>query len=96
MPSSDNGMSTNFAYNHQPDESYQLYEKFGDENYLNTYGMQLLAGRNYTQSDTVKEVLVNEQLAKRLSPKKPDDVIGKTIRYWRWRLAYDCRCSKRF
>ena len=43
--------------------------------------MQLLAGRNYTQSDTVKEVLVNEQLAKRLSPKKPENVIGKTIRY---------------
>jgi putative ABC transport system permease protein len=81
MPSSDNGMSSNFAFNHQPDENYQLYEKFGDENYLNTYGMQLLAGRNYTQSDTVKEVLVNEQLAKRLSPKKPEDVIGKAMRY---------------
>jgi putative ABC transport system permease protein len=81
MPSSDNLLSSNFAFNHLPDENYQLYEKFGDENYLNTYGMQLLAGRNYTQSDTVNEVLVNEQLAKRLSPKKPENVIGKMIRY---------------
>ena len=40
-----------------------------------------MAGRNYTQSDTVNEVLVNEQLAKRLNPKKLDEVIGKTIRF---------------
>ena len=81
MPSSENGMSTNFAYNHQPGEKYQLYLKFGDENYLPTYGMQLLAGRNYVASDTTNEILINESLAKRLSPKKVDNVIGKTIRF---------------
>ncbi|TKK68251.1 FtsX-like permease family protein [Ilyomonas limi] len=81
MPSSDNGMSTNFAYNQQPGEKYQLYLKFGDENYLNAYGMQLVAGRNYAASDTVNEILVNESLAKRLSPNKLDNVIGKTIRF---------------
>ncbi len=79
-PSSDNNWSTNFAYNHQPDEKYQLALKFGDNDYLKTYGMQLLAGRNYMQSDTINEVLVNEELAKRLSPGKPEAVIGNTLR----------------
>ena len=80
MPSSDNGWSTNFAYNHQPDEKFQLYLKFGDADYLETYGLQLAAGRNYAPSDTVNEVLVNEELARRLNPKKPEAVVGNTIR----------------
>lgn len=79
-PSSVNSWSTNFAYNHLPDESYQIYLKFGDEDYLKTYGMQLSAGRNIAPSDTINEVLVNETLAKKLSIKQPDAVIGKNIR----------------
>ncbi len=79
-PSSENSWSTNFAYNHLPDERYQVYLKFGDEDYLKTYGMRLLAGRNVMPSDTLKEVLLNETLAKKISPEKPEDVIGKTIR----------------
>ncbi len=79
-PSSLNSWSTNFAYNHQPDENYQIYLKFGDDNYLNTYGIQLLAGRNYATSDTLNEVLVNETLAKHLNGKQPQDVVGKNIR----------------
>jgi ABC-type antimicrobial peptide transport system permease subunit len=43
--------------------------------------MQLLAGRNYVASDTTNEILINESLAKRLSPKNATDVIGKTIRF---------------
>ncbi len=80
MPSSDNGWSTNFAYNHKEDENYQLYLKFGDADYLKTYGMQLLAGRNYMPGDTMNEVLLNEELAKRLSPQKPTAVVGNVIR----------------
>ncbi len=79
-PSSDNNWETNFAYNHQPDEKYALFLKFGDADYLKTYGLQLSAGRNYEPSDTVNEVLINEELAKQLSPKKPESVIGNTIR----------------
>lgn len=79
-PSSDNSWSTNFAYNHLPDENYQVYLKFGDADYLKTYGMHLLAGRNIVPTDTLREVLVNETLAKKLSPKHPEDVIGKPIK----------------
>ena len=79
-PSSVNSWSGNFAYNYLPDESYQIYMKFGDEDYLKTYGIQLSAGRNFAPSDTMNEVLINETLAQKLSAKQPDAVIGKTIR----------------
>jgi len=51
----------------------------GDENYLSLYQLQLIAGRNLSPSDTMKEYLVNETLARQLGFKKPEDAIGKTV-----------------
>ena len=79
-PSSSNHWGTNFSYNHQPDEKYQLSVKFGDADYLKTYGLQLVAGKNYVPSDTIAEVLINEELAKRLSPAKPEAAIGNPLK----------------
>ncbi len=80
VPSSDNNWGTNFAFNHQPDEKYTLYLKFADEDYFKTYGLQLIAGRQYEKSDTTREVVVNETLVKKLGVKNPLDIIGKEIR----------------
>lgn len=80
MPSSANGWATNFAYNHLPDEKYQLFLKFGDEDYLKTYGLQLIAGKNFTAGDTLKDVLINETLVKKLGLKNAEEAIGKPIR----------------
>src|SRR6185295_5867732 len=44
-PSSENTWSTNFAYDHQPDEKYQVTLKFADADYIKTFGIQLVAGR---------------------------------------------------
>lgn len=79
-PSSDNASSTNFSFDHKPDENFDIYRKFADEDYVATYGLQLAAGRVYDKSDTVKEVMVNEMLVKRLGIKNPSDIIGKEIR----------------
>jgi putative ABC transport system permease protein len=51
----------------------------GDENYISLYQLKLLTGRNLLASDTMKEYLINETLAKQLGFKKPEDAIGKTI-----------------
>lgn len=80
VPSSGNTWATNFAYNNQPDEKFQLTLKFADVDYLKTFGLQLLAGRNLTESDTIREALINETLLKKLGIKNANDVIGKTIR----------------
>ncbi len=79
-PSSDNNWSSNFAYDRGNDLNFPMFLKFGDEDYLKTFGLQLAAGRNYTRSDTIKEVLVNETVLKKLGLRNPDDAIGKTLR----------------
>ena len=80
VPSSDNNWGTNFAFDHGKDQDFEVYLKFGDENYVGTYGLNLLAGRNFEQSDTILELLINATLAGKLGLKNPKDAIGKTIR----------------
>jgi predicted permease len=79
-PSSDNASSTNFSFDHKPEANFDIYRKFADEDYFATYGLQLAAGRIYNKSDTVKEVIVNETLVKKLGIANPADIIGKEIR----------------
>lgn len=79
-PSSDNLWSTNFAFNHQEDEKYQVALKFADEDYFKTFGLHLLAGRVYDKSDTTKEVVINETLAHKLGLQNANDALDKDIR----------------
>lgn len=79
-PSSDNASSTNFSFDHKPEANFDIYRKFADEDYFTTYGLQLAAGRIYNKSDTVKEVIVNETLVKKLGIANPSEIIGKEIR----------------
>jgi putative ABC transport system permease protein len=83
VPSSENTWSSNFAYNNQPDEKFQVTLKFADADYINTFGLQLLAGRATHESDTMREAMVNETLMKKLGVKNASDIIGKSIRLGR-------------
>jgi putative ABC transport system permease protein len=60
-----NGWSmSGFEYNNQ---HKQVFEYFIDHNYINTLGLQLVAGRNFDPAvvdDTVRSVIVNEALVK--------------------------------
>ena len=78
-PSSDNRSSSNFAFDHGDTKDFSLYLKNGDEDYFKTFGLQLVAGRNFTASDTLKEVVVNEALLKRLGVANAQKAIGKDI-----------------
>ena len=82
-PSSDNDWSTNFAYDHREDENYGLFLKFGDADYLKTFGLELIAGRSFEPSDTTRELLVNETLVKKLGIQNPQEIIGKELRLGR-------------
>ncbi|MCW3092857.1 MAG: hypothetical protein JWP81_3926 [Ferruginibacter sp.] len=79
-PSSDNNWSSNFAYDHRPDEKFQLSLKFVDEDYFKTFGLQMLAGRVYDKSDTTKEVVINETVVKKLGIKNAEEALGKEIK----------------
>ncbi|MGC4035816.1 MAG: ABC transporter permease [Chitinophagaceae bacterium] len=78
--SSDNNWASNFAFDHKDDEDFPTFFKYGDEDYVKTFGLQLLAGRNYLPSDTIREVMVNETLMHKVGVKDPEKMIGKQLR----------------
>jgi len=80
VPSSDNNWSTNFAFDHKPDEKFSVYIKMADEDYFKTYGLQFAAGHAYEHSDTLRDVVINETLLSKLGLKNPNDADGKEIK----------------
>ncbi|HEY4936250.1 MAG TPA: ABC transporter permease, partial [Puia sp.] len=80
VPSSDNNWGTDFAFDHKPEESFTLYLKFADADYFKTFGLQFAAGGPPAQTDTIKDVVVNETLIRKLGLKSSQEAIGKDIR----------------
>ena len=68
--------------NRAQDEKFVIRERFADSDYLNTYGLTLIAGRNLTPSDTIKEYVVNEALVRKLGIRDPQQIIGQTMQYY--------------
>ena len=57
--------------------------KFVDEDFVDTYGLTLLAGKNLTPSDTVYQYLVNEAFAKQVGfGNDYAGIIGKSNLFW--------------
>lgn len=50
-----------------------------DENYVPLYGLKIIAGKNISHSDTVRDFLINETCARAFGFIKPADVIGKYV-----------------
>lgn len=51
-----------------------------DSNFLDVYGIKLLAGKNFTQvstADTVEPIILNEYAVQKFGWKKPENAIGK-------------------
>jgi len=79
-PSTQNTWDGNFAFDKMEDRDFNVQLKLADYNYINTYGLQLVAGRFYGQSDTCREYVVNETLLKKCGVTNPQDAIGKMFR----------------
>jgi putative ABC transport system permease protein len=82
-----NGYSSNvLIYKTGKDEiQTNVFRKFGDENYIPLYNIQLIAGRNLLPSDTMKEIIINETYLRELNL-TPEEAIGKEI--WEGDKAY--------
>jgi putative ABC transport system permease protein len=61
-------------------ESYSANFKVVDEQYLDFFGLELLAGRNIRPSDSLKRAVVNEQVLKTVGIVSPREAIGKTVK----------------
>src|SRR5258706_4940892 len=73
-------MFTTFKFDHGlKDEDFQAITKFADNDYVPTYKLQLVAGRNLQPSGPTTEFLVNESFVKSLGLKKPEDILNKEI-----------------
>ena len=79
----DNDMWSTFKFNHALKETdFYAITKFADNEYVPTYKLPLIAGRNLQPSDTAREFLVNESLVKSLGLKNSQDVLNKEISMW--------------
>ena len=72
-----------FKFNGKPDwEPYPIRERLADANYLTTYGLKLVAGRNLMPSDSIREYIINETFARKLGFRDPKQVLGKPMQYY--------------
>ena len=79
-PASENDWGNSIRFENDPEEvNFRTSIKAADPDYLSTFDLELVAGRNLTPSDTVREMLINETMVHKLNLKSPEDAIGKII-----------------
>lgn len=80
-PASDQSWGTSIQFdNRDENEEFNTQFKGGDEDYVGTFGLDLIAGRNLLPSDSVRECLVNETLVAKLG-ETPESILGKKLVY---------------
>jgi putative ABC transport system permease protein len=80
------GRSFNIRLSDQPSETRYTFSVMGvDYNFMDTYGINLLAGRKFLPTDhkvrfqDLKSVIINEHAAKLLGIDKPQEAVGRDI-----------------
>ncbi|HEX8020412.1 ABC transporter permease, partial [Mucilaginibacter sp.] len=76
-PSSTADKGGSIKYDTRDWEKFVGYTQIGDADYVKTFGMQLVAGRNIAESDTAREYMVNEVMVHKLGLKDPQQVLGR-------------------
>jgi putative ABC transport system permease protein len=63
-------------YDNREWENFSGFTILGDKDFVKTFGIKIIAGRNIAESDTASEYLVNQTMVKRLGIKNPEQIIG--------------------
>lgn len=83
-----NDMWSTFKFDKSTKEAdIKAITKFADEEYVNVYKLQLIAGRNLQPSRMTREFLVNESLMKGLGINDPDEILTREISMWGGRIT---------
>lgn len=71
---------TKVRFDSRPEEEpYNPQQAWIDADYVDLFGLKLVAGRNLQPSDTARETLINETFMRQLGFTRPTDVVGKFI-----------------
>lgn len=82
-PSSGSVSGTGFVMEGEAEEQRKDTQvKTVDGDYINLFGLKLLAGRNLNDYDTATEYVVNRQFARVAGFDNPQDIIGKRVKIW--------------
>jgi putative ABC transport system permease protein len=65
--------------NSQEEVNFRTSIKSADADYVSTFDLELVAGRNLVPSDTVREMLVNETMVRKMDIGTPEEAIGHII-----------------
>lgn len=80
------GNTQNFANcrfdTRQEEEPWYINTRPCDEQFLTTFGIELIAGRNLQAGDTIREYLINEAAVEKLGLKSPGEALGKALTVW--------------
>ena len=80
-PASDNYSESSLKFDTRTEpEQFSINRKAADADYLATFNLKLVAGRNIFPSDTVREFLLNETAVRMLGIKNPQEIIGKYLK----------------
>jgi len=78
-----NDIWSTFKFDHAIKEAdFKAITKFADNEYVPTYKLALIAGRNLQPSKMTREFLVNESLMKSLGITNPNEILNKEISMW--------------
>ncbi len=74
----DNSMYTTDIYSISDTAKAEVFVslKFADEDFLDLYNFDVLAGTNLTQSDTIREFVLNESAIRALGFESPEQAVG--------------------
>lgn len=79
-PASTDNWETDFLWGSSQEKTdFLINMKSVDANYVSTFSLEIIAGRNLIASDTVMEFLVNETLLKQIGITNPEDALGSPI-----------------
>lgn len=74
-----NWTTTPYYDNDLAGEPFQVSVKAADANFIKTFGLTLIAGRNMSISDSIREFIVNEAFVKKLNLASREKVLGKAL-----------------
>ncbi|OMP76388.1 ABC transporter permease [[Flexibacter] sp. ATCC 35208] len=63
------------------DEPFTVDVRAADEQYVSTFGLQLIAGRDLFPDSAARECIVNEMFIHKLNLKSPQELIGRQINF---------------